>query len=73
MTSEFTVPPGQTAVISELRWDFEKAFDGKKSMPGVVKTWVASPAAKCQQAHFVCLAGIDFSAETRINTPKEAV
>jgi len=56
MTSEFTVPPGLLAFIYKLRWDIEKAFDEKKNKLGVVKAWAASPEAKCQQAHFVCLA-----------------
>jgi len=56
MTSEFTVPPGLLAFIYKLRWDIEKSFDEKKNKLGVVKTWSASPEAKCQQAHFVCLA-----------------
>lgn len=56
MTSEFTVPPGLLAFLYKLRWDIEKAFDEKKNKLGVVKTWAASPEAKCQQAHFVCLA-----------------
>ena len=56
MTSEFTVPPGLLAFIYKLRWDIEKAFDEKKNKLGVVKTWATSPEAKCQQAHFVCLA-----------------
>lgn len=56
MTSEFTVPPGLLAFIYKLRWDIEKAFDEKKNKLGVVKAWSASAEAKCQQAHFVCLA-----------------
>ena len=56
MTSEFTVPPGLLAFIYKLRWDIEKAFDEKKNKLGVVKAWATSPEAKCQQAHFVCLA-----------------
>jgi hypothetical protein len=56
MTSEFTVPPGLLAFIYKLRWDIEKAFDEKKNKLGVVKAWASSPEAKCQQAHFVCLA-----------------
>jgi len=56
MTSEFTVPPGLLALIYKLRWDIEKAFDEKKNKLGVVKAWSASAEAKCQQAHFVCLA-----------------
>lgn len=56
MTSEFTVPPGLLAFIYKLRWDIEKAFDEKKNKLGVVKAWSSSAEAKCQQAHFVCLA-----------------
>ena len=56
MTSEFTVPPGLLAFIYKLRWNIEKAFDEKKNKLGVVKAWSASAEAKCQQAHFVCLA-----------------
>lgn len=56
MTSEFTVPPGLLAFIYKLRWDIEKAFDEKKNKLGVVKAWATSAEAKCQQAHFVCLA-----------------
>jgi len=56
MTSEFTLPPGLIAFIYKLRWDIEKAFDEKKNKLGVVKTWAVSPEARCQQAHFFCLA-----------------
>ena len=56
MTSEFTVPPGLLAFIYKLRWDIEKSFDEKKNKLGVVKAWATSAEAKCQQAHFVCLA-----------------
>ncbi len=56
LTSEFTLPPGLIALIYKMRWDIEKVFDEKKNKLGVVKTWATTPEAKCQQAHFVCMA-----------------
>lgn len=56
MTSEMNLPPGIIAFLYKLRWDVEKVFDEKKNKLGEKKAWATTPEAKCQQAHFVCLA-----------------
>lgn len=56
ITSEMTLPPGLIAFLYKVRWDIEKAFDQKQTKLRVIRTWATTPIAKCQQAHFVCLA-----------------
>lgn len=56
LTSEMTLPPGLIAFLYKVRWDVEKAFDQKKTKLRVIRAWATTPIAKCQQAHFVCLA-----------------
>jgi len=56
ITSEMTLPPGLIAFIYLLRWDIEKVFDEKKNKLQEKKAWATSLTARCQQAHFVCLA-----------------
>jgi hypothetical protein len=56
MTSEMTLPPGLIAFLYKLRWDIEKFFDEKKNKLQETKTWATTLVARCQQAHFICLA-----------------
>lgn len=56
MTNEMTLPPGLIAFLYKLRWDIEKVFDEKKNKLQERKAWATSLTARCQQAHFVCLA-----------------
>ena len=56
ITDEMTLPPGLIAFLYKIRWDIEKVFDEKKNKLGVKRAWATTPTARCQQAHFVCLA-----------------
>lgn len=56
ITNEMTLPPGLIAFLYKLRWDVEKVFDEKKNKLAERKTWATTEVARCQQAHFVCLA-----------------
>jgi len=56
ITAEMTLPPGLVAFLYKMRWDVEKAFDEKKTKLNVKRAWATTPTARCQQAHFVCLA-----------------
>lgn len=56
ITNEMTLPPGLIAFLYKLRWDVEKVFDEKKNKLGERKAWATTEVARCQQAHFLCLA-----------------
>ena len=56
ITNEMTLPPGLIAFLYKLRWDVEKVFDEKKNKLGERKCWATTDTARCQQAHFLCLA-----------------
>lgn len=56
ITNQMTLPPGLIAFLYKLRWDVEKVFDEKKSKLEERKSWATTETARCQQAHFFCLA-----------------